>query len=334
MAASERAFRAEAVGLVVAIASLFVGVGAWLSPRSPTEQPLPRLLDDLQAWIEASPAQQDEEIEAVQRRLGPRFRPIETAVFRCFSSSYRLARFVHEGTGIELVLVPGSESWVGTEQFEAEAAHCQVLDPSWRSKRVGWEVPRRRVKRSPLLVGRFEVTQAQWLALIKENPSSYLSRGDAFPVNGVSYEDCLKFLKLAGDGLRLPREEEWEGLCRGGGESRFHWDDREDGGGYCWNSSNSQGRAHEVDEHRSRTNPFGLVDMSGNVAEWCLDEWQESGAPDARGVVAERAEAVFFAVRGGSYETSFAHCRSAARDWQAKDCRSPALGFRVVRDLK
>ncbi len=124
-------------------------------------------------------------------------------------------------------------------------------------------------------LGKHEVTQAQWEAVIGSNPSTEINPD--FPVNKVSWHDCHVFLHRIGkiaqkSGFRLPTEAEWEYACRAGTSTATYFGDNpseEEKEKYAWFRNNSNGELHIVGQFPP--NPWGLFDMLGNVWEWCYD---------------------------------------------------------------
>jgi formylglycine-generating enzyme required for sulfatase activity len=129
----------------------------------------------------------------------------------------------------------------------------------------------------PFYMGVYEVTQAQWKALMGRNPATF--KGNDLPVEQVSWEDCQKFLaklkKKAGEGMvcRLPTEAEWEYACRAGSKTEYCFGfDVDSLGEYAWFGERIDGKTHPVGQ--KEPNAWGLYDMHGNVWEWCAD-WYE-----------------------------------------------------------
>jgi formylglycine-generating enzyme required for sulfatase activity len=129
-------------------------------------------------------------------------------------------------------------------------------------------------------------------------------------------------------GYRLPTEAEWEYACRAGTVTPYSFgSDRELLGRYGWHL-----HTHTEVGGRLRPNLRGLYDMHGNVWEWCHDWYddQPAGGDDPQGP----AEGLYRALRGGGWDRSAWHCRSAYRHSPTPDYRGAYMGFRLVRTLK
>ena len=121
-------------------------------------------------------------------------------------------------------------------------------------------------------IGKTEVTQALWKAVMGSNPSYF--KGDNLPVECVSWNDCQEFIcklnSLTGQNFRLPTEVEWEFACRGGNNSRgYRFSGSDNFEEVTWYGGNSGQRTHPVGT--KLPNELGIYDMSGNVKEWCND---------------------------------------------------------------
>ena len=228
------------------------------------------------------------------------------------------------------------------------------------------EKPQHRVRISkPFYLGVYEVTQAQYEAVMGNNPSSFSANGggkdkvagqstDRHPVEQVSWLDAAQFCnKLSemegrkpfyeidgkdvrvpdwnGPGYRLPTEAEWEYACRANAPTPTRYsfgDDAGELGEYAW-FREWKGTTHPVSQ--KRPNPFGLYDMHGNVWEWCWD-WYDQGyynqapADDPTG----SAGASRRVIRGGSWYSGPSSCRSANRDGCGPGCGISDLGFRLA----
>jgi formylglycine-generating enzyme required for sulfatase activity len=268
------------------------------------------LLNDRLKWNKASIVKQDQAIKVVGERLGSSYKWIETREYSCNGQKHRIATFKHVKSGIEMNLIPGGRYQMGS------------------NKGVSDEKPVHTVTIKAMLVGRYEVTQAQWQKIAGSNPSHF--KGSDRPVEQVSWDDIQSWLKKAGDGLRLPSESEWEYAGRSGTQTKYFWGAEMDDS-YCWYRENSASKTHAVTEHMNKANAFGLVDMSGNVWEWCQDKWinnYNNGPRDSQPRASNSSDRV---VRGGGWCYGADYCRSAYRYNFAPSVRNDNVGFRVSR---
>lgn len=187
-------------------------------------------------------------------------------------------------------------------------------------------------------MGIYEVTQAQWAAVMGTYPSKF-GYVPANPVEQVSWEDCQKFItKLNTLGIgtfRLPTEAEWEYACRAGSTTRFPWGD-DPGystlGQYAWYSANSNSTTHFVGQKKPNT--WGLYDMHGNVWEWCSDWYAASYGIDKVTDPKGPATGSHRVIRGGCWSLSPQYCRPALRNDDAPSDAFSGLGFRLVRTFQ
>jgi formylglycine-generating enzyme required for sulfatase activity len=192
-------------------------------------------------------------------------------------------------------------------------------------------------------MGKYEVTQGEYLSLMSTNPSSFPDDTNR-PVETVSWDDATAYCatltqrergaeRIATNCVyRLPTEAEWEYACRGWTSTRFSYGD--DPGytnltSYAWYSDNSGGTTHPVGQ--KLPNPWGLYDMHGNVWEWCQDwygEYPGGVAIDPQGPVS----GAFRVIRGSYWSYYTGSCRSALRYYWpfSPDFWASVLGFRVV----
>jgi formylglycine-generating enzyme required for sulfatase activity len=192
------------------------------------------------------------------------------------------------------------------------------------------EKPAHRVRISqPFEMGKHEVTQAEWEAVMGNRPSYF--GGDNRPVEQVSWNDVQEFigrLNALDDGYayRLPTEAEWEYACRAGstGDYAGKLDQM------AWVDENSQQMTHAVGT--KQPNAWGLYDMHGNVFEWCQDYYDANYYAQSPAVDPQGPESGSFRVkRGGGWMFAAAFARSAARDLFAPSYRFNYVGFRLVR---
>jgi formylglycine-generating enzyme required for sulfatase activity len=182
-----------------------------------------------------------------------------------------------------------------------------------------------------------EVSQGQWKKVMGNNPSFFRECGDDCPVEQVSWDDALEFIRKLNvlestDRYRLPTEAEWEYACRAARATEFSFgDDGSRLGEHAWYEGNSDEATHRGSA--KKPNPWGLYDLHGNVWEWVEDDWHDwyDGSPvDGRAWV-DKPRDSRRAIRGGSWESAEFDCRSAARFGEKPGNRSSSLGFRVAK---
>jgi formylglycine-generating enzyme required for sulfatase activity len=279
--------------------------------------------------------------------------------------------------------IPGSE--VRFHMLAIPGGHFRMGSPAGETSRSDDEGPQHLVRVRPFWMGKCEVTWDEYnryrlregrFASNQENedaramdadaitrptqpyPDEYQGFGhEGYPVIGVSHhaamEYCRWLSKQTGRAYRLPTEAEWEWACRAGTQTAYSFgDDPKPLGNYAWYANNSDEQTHPVG--RKKPNRWGLHDIYGNVAEWCLDHYQKdfyAGFPAARLTIGpvKRPTADRFphVARGGSWADPAAHCRSAARcasdkSWNKVDphgsiwwvWNADFVGFRVVRAVE
>ncbi len=243
--------------------------------------------------------------------------------------------------GIELVYVPAGSFTMGSENGEANEKPVHTV-----------------TIRKGFYMGKYEVTQAQWQAVMGSNPSHF--KGDNLPVETISWihaQNFIQKLNALNDGFvyRLPTEAEWEYAARAGttgdyagsldtmawygnNSGRQYIDaaeiSRTDRSNYGKRITDNGNQTHAVGT--KQPNAFGLYDMHGNVWEWCLDYWHEnygglvSSAPTDGSAWLSGGDSNKRVLRGGSWNF-FAHVlRSALRGGGAPGNGDDYIGFRVV----
>lgn len=195
------------------------------------------------------------------------------------------------------------------------------------------EKPQHRVQIQGFAIGKYEVTQEQWFAVMGNNPSA--NKGRTLPVEQVSWDDIQQFIaklnQKTGQKYRLPSEAEWEYAARAGTTTEWSFgNDESKLGGYAWHSRNSAGDTQVVG--RKLPNPFGLFDIHGNVLEWTQDCWHENyvGAPTDGSAWTSGCAENQQVLRGGSWNNSPTRLRSAERRTRNGTDRN-MLGFRLAR---
>jgi formylglycine-generating enzyme required for sulfatase activity len=184
-------------------------------------------------------------------------------------------------------------------------------------------------------IGETEVTQALWKAVMKKGRPKV--SGDNYPMERLSYNDCLAFInrlnQLTGLQFRLPTEVEWEYAARGGRKSK----------GYLYAGSNDPEdvawtRRDQLREiaywHKPvktrKPNEIGLFDMSGSVWEWCYSEYEEYDKSKSLPFLTKWFRQRFMVIRGGSFNNNVTYCRVSNRYLFAKTRRKPTVGMRLV----
>lgn len=213
------------------------------------------------------------------------------------------------------------------------AGRFQMGSPADEPNRDKDEVPHEVVFRRGFFMAETECTQAQWQAILTNNPS----RGKApdQPVNQVSWHDANDFCRrltqthraqgLIPEGWEwsLPTEAQWEYACRAGTSGPFAGDLAE----MAWIESNSEGKAHAVKTRKP--NAWGLHDLHGNAWEWCRDwygAYPTNSVQDPTGPSA----GTFRTYRGGSRIYGARRARSAIRGAMTPELKGDYLGFRAV----
>ncbi|MDB6077222.1 MAG: hypothetical protein JWO82_969, partial [Akkermansiaceae bacterium] len=218
-------------------------------------------------------------------------------------------------TPLELVLVPAASYVMGSSSGSDSDE----------------QPPHRVVISKPYYLGKYELTQRQYAAVTGSHPSYF--RGPDRPVEQVSWLDTQAFLSKAGQGLRLPTEAEWEFASRAGTGDSLKPDQLSKIAWWGHSVTEYAGNAPDGtgDVGGREPNAFGLHDMLGNVYEWCADTYAPdyySSSPvlDPQGSAAAEEKVL----RGGSWESSAAHCRPANRNGFSQQSRGYLLGFRVA----
>jgi len=244
-------------------------------------------------------------------------------------------------SGVPMVSLPGGEFVMGSDRGEPD------------------EAPAHRVKVSPFLMDKFEVTQDLFAKVQLPNPSHW-QENPKLPVERVRWRDAKRYCNerslleglkpcynektvdwdcdAAANGYRLPTEAEWEYACRAGTDSPYDFGQADKLRQYGWFADNAGQKTHPAGQ--KKPNGFGLYDLYGNVSEWCEDVYspdyyRRSPAVDPAGPP-NPGKDVKRVIRGGSWKSSADQCRVSLRQGERTGdtdaCFSTDYcGFRCVR---
>jgi sulfatase modifying factor 1 len=265
------------------------------------------------------------------------------------------------------------ETWDARKQYNRYAAVIKVEKlPLTRTKEIGGiafiyihggsflmgskdggsdEKPAHGITVDGFWIGKFEITQSQYEAIMGKNPSHFMGSAKSHdslhaggmlregtyeierPVENVSWNDavefCRKFSIKYGVRARLPYEAEWEYACRADTSTRYNWGNSINGD-YCWYGDNSDKSTHTVG--KKKPNAWELYDMSGNVWEWCMDwydvkYYRKSPSNNPKGPSSGR----YRVLRGGSWDSSGDRVCSHTRYYKyGHNYKASNLGFRLV----
>jgi formylglycine-generating enzyme required for sulfatase activity len=185
---------------------------------------------------------------------------------------------------------------------------------------------------NPFYLGRYEVTQAQWVAKMGSNPSAFQGQPDSVsrPVEQVSWNRIQVY--LGATGMRLPTEAEWEYACRAGTQTPFYNGSTDDNtvGMLAWYSGNSGGQTHTVGGKAA--NGFGLYDMIGNVWEW-VNDWFGGypSSPQTNPAGPASNNNNYRVVRGGSFNYGTDYVRAWSRTTESSSQSTFWFGFRAAK---
>ncbi len=239
------------------------------------------------------------------------------------------AKFVEEDLGngviLEMVSIPGGTFIMGS--LPGEGDNC--------------EKPQHEVKVPGFFMGKYQITQEQYQAIMDTNPSKF--KGEKRPVEQVSWnkavEFCQRLSQKTGRSYRLPSEAEWEYACRAGTKTPFYFGETITSnlvnydGNYIYASGTKGQYCKQTTPVGSfLPNAFGLYDMHGNVWEYSQDYYHENyrGAPTDGSAWLTGVDNTYRLLRGGSWYNVPGYCRSANRFRFASDSHNFYVGFRVV----
>ena len=231
--------------------------------------------------------------------------------------------FTVNGVSFEMVYVEGGSFDMGATTEQGSDAYDS-------------EYPVHSVTLSDYYIGRCEVTQELWLAVMGSwpgtAPSNSYGVGANYPAYYISWNDCQEFVaelnRLTGRTFRLPTEAEWEYAARGGNKSRhYKYSGSNNIFDVAWHKGNSGDKTHAVGTKTA--NELGIYDMSGNVYEWCSD-WYGSYSAGAQTNPQGPSSGTYRVLRGGSWNYNASYCRVSNRNYNDPDFSFNGLGLRLV----
>ena len=221
------------------------------------------------------------------------------------------------GVSLQMILIP--------------AGNFKMGSPASEKGHTDYERQHKVTLTKPFYMGKYEVTQGQWEAVMGKNPS--YSKNAKNPVTGVSWDDCQEFIKklngITKGKYRLPTEAEWEYSCRAGTSTAYSF-----GGKITPKDANydDSGIGKTVEVGSYKPNAFCLYDMPGNVWEWCEDWFEDypAGAvTDPKGP----AKGDKRVLRGGSFNYCNSEARSSYRYFNSPATRYHFVGLRLARTI-
>lgn len=237
------------------------------------------------------------------------------------------------GITLKLVRVPAGKFMMGSPDDQADSYKPHKFPQQHQ------------VELQEFLIGKYAVTNAQWQAVMKTKGNKKFQGDVSLPCEGVSWHDARTFCKelstQTGRAARLPTEAEWEYAARGGNQSKgFIYAGSNNLDEVAWYKSNSDSVRHPVGQKKA--NELGIYDMSGNVWEWCLDEWHDSYANKPENLKKQGNQAwselnlddhdsgCRMVIRGSDYRSEAMECRPAFRIYKETHRKWIGVGFRVV----
>ena len=318
---SSSPFSRYAVIITVLIAAVAGMAKFW--PEAWPFRPAPTPTVPIVSMVEATPTPQPEPTATPTKTPTPTPEPTSTPDVPKVGDIWK-----EPTTGMEFVYVPKGCFQMGSNDYDNEKpVHKVCLDGFW--------------------MGKYEVTQAQWEAVMKNNPSYF--KGADRPVEQVSWNDAQTFLQKlnatvethgrASLQFRLPSEAEWEYAARAGTTTPFYFgetistDQANYDGNYTYgNGKKGVYRQQTTDVGSFPNNAFGLYDMHGNVWEWVADTWHDNynGAPNDGSIWGDLGDKKAKVLRGGSWIDLPGSLRCAGRGRYVPDVDNYLLGFRAV----
>ncbi|MGM9809841.1 MAG: formylglycine-generating enzyme family protein [Paludibacteraceae bacterium] len=231
--------------------------------------------------------------------------------------------FTVNGVSFTMVYVEGGTFTMGATPEQGEDAYED-------------EKPAHQVTLSDYYMGKYEVTQELWQAIMGNNPSCF-KKGSIYPVETVSWKDCQQFIsklnsllsrKLGSKRFALPTEAQWEFAARGGNKSRnYKYAGSNNLSEVGWYDNNSDNKTHLVGQ--KHPNELGLYDMSGNVWEWCQD-WYGPYSHTVQTNPQGTSSGMYHVCGGGSWCHVSSRCRVSYRGNYDPSFHSSSIGLRLM----
>ena len=231
-------------------------------------------------------------------------------------SEFKNQTFTVNGVSFDMIAVEGGTFTMGATAEQGSDAYDD-------------EKPAHQVTLSSYYIGKTEVTQELWQAVMGSNPSYFSDTN--LPVETVSWNDCQSFIaklnELTGKKFRLPTEAEWEYAARGGNKNQgYKYSGSNTIDDVAWNYSNSSSKTHPV--ATKAPNELGIYDMSGNVWEWCSD-WYGSYSSSAQTNPTGATSGSYRVLRGGSWGRNARNCRVSYRNYGSPGRTNGGIGLRL-----
>ena len=239
------------------------------------------------------------------------------------STTSTSSNIIDSSTSGSVITIPVKDG-VNIEMVKVEAGSFNMGATPEMENPDEFEKPVHRVTlTNNYYIGKYEVTQALWQAVMGSNPSYF--KGDDLPVEQVSWNDCQDFISklnaMTGKRFRLPSEAEWEYAARGGKKSRgYQYSGSNTLGNVAWYEGKSGSKTHAVGT--KQPNELGIYDMTGNVWEWCQD-WDGSYSSSPQTNPTGAASGSRRVIRGGCWDYSAGYCGTPG-------IRYYGLGLRLV----
>jgi formylglycine-generating enzyme required for sulfatase activity len=231
--------------------------------------------------------------------------------------------------GIEFVRIPAGTFVMGCDGRDRDCSHGEMPDFKVTISK-------------PFYMSKYEITQAQWEAVLGKNDNTSTFKGKDHPVENVTWLEVTWFISILNNSesvlkYRLPTEAEWEYAARAGTATKYWFGDDTAGlDESAWYDDNAEEQTHPVGQ--KKPNPWGLYDMYGNVAEWVRDWYDhpegrrrvKSHEIDPHGPANLPLNTFDHVIRGGDWNSSAQVLRSSRRNaWSSKKA-DDKTGFRLV----